>query len=400
MKRPTRRQIVLIAMGALIAAAVLYSFLPEPIPVRTARVGYAPLRVTVEEEGETRVKDRYVITSPVAAYIRRIDLDAGDSVRQGQPLVRLEAPRSTILDVRARAEAAARVKAAEAALGQAQEQARAAQAAAELAATTLSRIEALFETGAVSRQELDQSRAEAERANADLEAARARVETARADLAAARTMLENVSVGSSGQQVQDVLRSPVAGSVLAVHRRSEGLVNAGEPILEVGNAERLEIWTDVLSQDAVRIRPGTRVLIDRWGGDALLEGVVSRVEPQATTEISALGVEEQRVEVVADIVSPPGMWENLGTGYRVLSRFVIWENDRVLQIPTGALFRTEDGWAVFAVENDTAVRKPVTVGRRAGLAVQVLSGLDEEDVVIVHPDAAIEEGVRVSPQPE
>ena len=177
-------------------------------------------------------------------------------------------------------------------------------------------------------------------------------------------------------------------------------MNAGEPILEVGNAERLEIWTDVLSQDAVRIRPGTRVLIDRWGGDALLEAVVSRVEPQATTEISALGVEEQRVEVVADIVSPPGMWENLGTGYRVLSRFVIWENDRVLRIPTGALFRTEDGWAVFAVENDTAVRKPVTVGRRAGLAVQVLSGLDEEDVVIVHPDAAIEEGVRVSPQPE
>lgn len=177
-------------------------------------------------------------------------------------------------------------------------------------------------------------------------------------------------------------------------------MNPGEPILEVGDIRRLQVWTDVLSQDAVRIRTGTRVSIDGWGGDVPLEAVVSRVEPLGVTEVSALGVEEQRVQIVADFVSPPEMWSGLGTGYRVLSRFVIWEAERVLQIPTGALFRTQDGWSVFTVEQDRAHRKPVTVGRRAGLAAQVLSGLSEGEVVIVHPDTAVEEGVRVEARPE
>jgi len=314
--------------------------------------------------------------------------------------VQLEAPRASILDVRARDEASARVAAAEASLEQAREQARSAQASAELADADLKRIQALFESGAVARRDLDQARADASQADANLEAARARVETARAELAAARATLKSAAKGDSGQPVQQVLLSPVTGWVLAVHRRSEGFVNPGEPILEVGDIRRLQVWTDVLSQDAVRIRTGTRVSIDGWGGDVPLEAVVSRVEPLGVTEVSALGVEEQRVQIVADFVSPPEMWSGLGTGYRVLSRFVIWEAERVLQIPTGALFRTQDGWSVFTVEQGRAHRKPVTVGRRAGLAAQVLSGLSEGEVVIVHPDTAVEEGVRVEARPE
>ncbi len=394
----TRRRIAIVVLAVLGAALLVYLLLPSPVDVQAARVGYAPLQVIVEEEGETRVKDRYVISSPVAATIRRIHLEAGDRVRQGQPLVFLEAPRASILDVRARDEAQAGVRAAEARLEQAREQARASRAAADLAATELERSRALFESGAVSRQALDEAQTAASQADANLEAARARVATALAELEAARATLRSVSEGGGDTGVQDILRSPVTGSVLAVHRKSAGFVNVGEPLLDVGDVDRLEVWTDVLSQDAVSIRPGSRVVFVRWGRDATLEGVVDRIEPQGITVVSALGVEEQRVQVVAVFRSPRETWTGLGSGYRVLSRFVIWEHDRVLQAPAGALFRVQDGWAAFVIENGRAVLKQVTVGQRSGLAVQVLDGLDEGDVVIVHPDESIEQGVRVSPQ--
>ncbi|MFY9398784.1 MAG: HlyD family efflux transporter periplasmic adaptor subunit, partial [Desulfomonilia bacterium] len=283
---------------------------------------------------------------------------------------------------------------------QAGEQERAARADAGLARADLERMRALFRSGAVSRQELDQAEARAAGADAALEAARARVETARAELAAARAALSDASDSGSGRQVEEVLVSPVTGLVLAVHRRSEGLVNPGEPILDVGSLEDLEVWTDVLSEDAVRIRPGTRVEFERWGGNTVLKGVVRRVEPQGVTEVSALGVEEQRVQVISEILSRPGSWERLGTGYRVLSRFVVWEGERVLQVPAGALFRTEEGWAAFAVEGGRASLRSVTVGMRSGLKVQVIEGLKEGQTVIVHPDASIEKGVRVSPLEE
>ncbi len=398
MAEMTRRRIAIVVLMVLGAILLVYLLLPSPVDVQAARVGYAPMQVIVEEEGETRVKDRYVITSPVAATIRRIHLEAGDRVRQGQPLVYLEAPRATILDRRARDEAAAGVRAAEARLEQAREQSRASRAAADLAATELARTRALFESGAVSRQALDEAQAAASQAEANLEAARARVATARAELEAARATLRSVSEGGADTGVQDIIRSPVTGSVLAVHRKSAGFVNVGEPLLDVGDVERLEVWTDVLSQDAVSIRPGSRVLFVRWGRDATLEGVVDRIEPQGITVVSALGVEEQRVQVVADFISPREAWTGLGSGYRVLSRFVVWEDERVLQVPAGALFRVQDGWAAFAVENGRAVLRRVTVGQRSGLAVQVLEGLDEGDMVIVHPDDLIEQGVRVSTQ--
>lgn len=398
MPKLMRRQIAIIVLVVLGAVLLVYLLLPSPVEVRTARVGYAPLQVIVEEEGETRVKNRFTISSPVAATIRRIHLEAGDRVRQGQPLVFLEGPRASILDVRARDEAAAGAQAAAARLEQAREQTRAAQASAKLAATELARTQALFESGAVSRQDLDEARTAASQADADLEAVRARVTTARAELEAARATLRSVSEGQGDTGVQDILRSPVTGRVLAVHQRNEGFVNAGEPLVDVGDIDRLEVWTDVLSQDAVGIRPGTRVLFVRWGGDATLEGVVDRIEPQGTTVVSALGVEEQRVQVIADIASPKHAWTGLGSGYRVLSRFVIWEHDRVLQAPAGALFRVQDGWAAFRVENGRAVRKRVMTGQRSGLAVQVLDGLGHGDVVIVHPDDSIKEGIRVSPQ--
>jgi HlyD family secretion protein len=382
MKKPGRRRIILIVVAVLMVTAVVFAFLPDPVDVDVAAVTRGPLQVIVEEEGETRIEDRYVVTSPVAAYARRIQLEAGDVVEQGQPLVQLEPPRATDLDPRSQAQAEARVRAAAAAVEDAA-------VVVQRTAADRDRIETLYNAGAVTQVEREVARAAAVRATAALDAARAELSAARA---AAR------GGGASAQAVPDVLRAPAGGRVLAVHRRSEGHVNPGEPLLEVGDTRGIEVSADVLSQDAVRIRPGMRVIVDQWGGDTPLEAVVTRVEPEGVTTVSALGVEEQRVPVRANLTSAAGEWAGLGSGFRVIARFVVWESDNVLRIPTSALFRSEsgDGWEVFAIENGRAVRRDVQVGRQAGLAAQILDGLEEGDEVIVHPPNELEDGSRVS----
>ncbi|HEX2166250.1 MAG TPA: efflux RND transporter periplasmic adaptor subunit [Longimicrobiales bacterium] len=383
MKKPTRRQTILIATGAVIFVAIIWAFMPDPMPVDVAEVTRGPLQVIVEEEGETRVEDRYVVTSPVAAYARRIELEEGDIVQQGDVLVQLEPPRATALDPRTRAQAEARVRAAAAAVEDAA-------VVVQRTAADRERMETLYDAGAITQVEVEEARAAAVRATAALEAAQAELQAARAAAS------DGGATGSAG--VPDVLRAPAGGRVLTIHHRSEGHVNPGEPLLEVGDTRGIEITADVLSQDAVEIRPGTPVVIDQWGGDTTLNAVVTRVEPQGFTEVSALGVEEQRVPVRARITSPPGMWAGLGSGYRVLARFVVWQGDNVLQVPTSALFRstTGDGWAVFVFDDGRARYRDVQAGQQAGLAAQVLDGLQASEEVIVHPPNELEDGMRVS----
>ena len=384
----------MIGIAVLVIILIFIGFLPDPVNVEMAEVARGPLQVTVEEEGRTEVTDTYVITAPIAAYARRIELREGDKIAQGQPVVQLEPPRSAILDPRTRAEAEARVRAAEASLRQAEENQRAAQATARRAADERARIERLFEGEAATEQMRDQAVAEAVQAEAALEAAQAVVEAARAELAAARANLAG-DTAVANTPVRQVLTSPVTGRVLRVVRQSEGMVAPGEPLVEIGDVENLEVRVEVLSQDAVRIKPGSQVLLDQWGGDELLEAVVQRVEPIGVTRISSLGVEEQRVTVVSNITSPPDRWQALGSGYRVVARFILWESDDALQVPAGALFRTDDGWAVFVVEDGRAVRRDVEIGHQSGLAAEVVSGLSEGDQVIVHPPSDLEEGARV-----
>lgn len=380
MTKPTRKQIILIITAVLIIAAILYGFLPGAVSVQTDVVKSAPMQVTVEEEGETYVEQHYLISSPVAAYVRRIDLDPGDEIEAGAALIELEPPRSVILDPRSRSEAEARAEAAEAALDQAE-------TLAGQAINERDRLERLYDAESATRQELDRARTEA----AGALSAR---NVARAELAAARAALTNESIAN--YPVGQVLRAPVSGRVLTIHGNSERHVNPGDPLLEIGDTEHLEVHIDVLSQDAVRITPGMRVLLDQWGGEKPLEARVNRVEQQGRVVISALGVEERRVQVVAELVSPPEERMGLGSGYRVLAQFILWEEDQVLQVPASALFRVEEGWGVFVVEDGRATRKSVTIGRQSGLSAQVLEGLREGDVVITHPGDAIEDGVKVS----
>ena len=373
------------------AVGLYFGFRPRPVLVETGVVSRGPLRVSLEQEGRTRVIDRYVVSAPVAGYARRIALNAGDAVSPGMPLVALEPARAEVLDARRRAEAGARVAAATSAVGAADQRLRAARAGAALAGKALQRAEALRAAGHVSVAAVDEARAASDQAAAELRSAEFGVATAGHELEAARTALGYAAAGGAPLFVS----SPVAGQVLRIPRKSEGPVAAGQALVELGDPRGLEVEVDVLSADAVRLGPGTRVLFERWGGEGALEGVVRVVEPGGFTKVSALGVEEQRVWVIVAFTSPPAQWQRLGDGYRVEARFVLWEAVEVLQVPAGSLFRDGDGWALFVVEDGRAVKRRVKVGQQSGVAAELRDGAREGERVIAHPDDRLREGVRV-----
>jgi len=392
------RKTGLILFSALIIAAIVYGFLPRSVKVETVTVNKGQMRVTVEEEGRTRVMNRFVVSAPVAGYARRIDLDAGDLVSKGDIITRLEPLRSNVLDPRSRAEAKARVSAAEASLMAAKENSLAAKADSDFAQKELERVMALHNDGLVSQEKLDAADADALSRHAALRSSEFSVKVTQYELEAANTALKYSAAMEPGQYAEKVpITSPVSGHLLKVNRESEGVVRAGEVLVEIGDPKMLEVEVDVLSADAVRIRPGTPVLFERWGGENPLKGKVRMVEPTGFTKISALGVEEQRVLVISDIVSPAEEWTELGDGYRVEAGFVLWESEDVLQVPSSALFRYEDGWAVFVMKDKKALLRKVGIDRRNGLSAQVVSGLNEGETVITHPNSSIEDGTSVTP---
>jgi len=390
------RRVILYLIMAVILLAIGYGFIPKPVIVETAEVKREYMRVAIDEEGKTRVMDRFVISAPVAGFALRIDLDVGDPVKKGQTITELEPLRANVLDPRSRAEAEARVAAAEASLRAAKENAQAAEASAGLAKKDLERFRQLYKDALVTQEKLDEAETEVRRTEASLRSSHFAVEVARHEKEAALTALQYSAAGESIRYTEKVvIKTPVNGSVLKINHESEGVVREGQALMEIGDTRALEIEVDVLSADAVKIRRGTPVLFERWGGDKPLKGKVRIAEPAGFTKISALGVEEQRVLVISDIVSPPEEWTQLGDGYRIEARFILWEDDNVLQVPASALFRYEDGWAVFVMENKKAHLRIVQIGYRNGLGAQIISGLVEGDKVIPHPDSSIEDGTSV-----
>lgn len=380
----------------MVAGLLAWGFWPQPVAVETVAVGRAPLIVTIEEEGRTRVIDRYVIAAPVDGVACRQQLDVGDPVEQGQVLLGITPLASQVLDPRSRAQAEARVAAAQSALRAAEEQARAAAASEALAESELERLRPLRARALIAEDVYDRAVTALQTAAADRRSADFGVEVARYELEAARTALAySTDVGGGAPAERVLVRSPIAGRVLKVDRECEGPVQTGDPLLEVGDPAALEVEVDVLSADAVRIAPGMPVLFDRWGGEQPLQGRVRRVEPVGFTKVSALGVEEQRVLVISDFTSPPEQWRRLGDGYRVEARFILWQQDDVLQVPGSSLFRHGDGWAVFVVEDGRALRREVELGQRTGLRAQVLQGLREGQAVIDHPGDEVDDGRRV-----
>jgi HlyD family secretion protein len=392
----TGRRVLLLVGAALLVGLIAKGFAPQPPLVDLAVVTRGPLRVAIEEEGKTRVRDRYVVSSPVPGFKHRLELDVGDPVAKGQVVAAIEPLRSAALDPRSRAEAQARVAAAQAALQQAEQSTQAAEADASLAQTDLARVRNLHERGATTKARLDEAEARGRGTEAARRSAGFAVEVARHQLEAARATLASAEPDGTEQERIEV-RSPVAGCVLKVWSESEGVVSAGAPLLEVGDPAALEVEVEVLSSDAVKLAVGTRALLERWGGDAPLEGRVRRVEPVGFTKVSALGVEEQRVLTIVELASPPEAWQRLGDGYRVEAVFVLWEEQDVLQVPQSVLFSGPAGvWQAFVVGADDKVAlRALKVGERNGLQAQVLEGLVEGDRVVTHPPDALVDGGAV-----
>jgi HlyD family secretion protein len=400
MRLPVRRLLLLLA--ALVAAgALVYAFLPAPVEVDVAPVTRGPLQVTVDADGKTRIKERYVVAAPLAGRLLRVDLHPGDAVTAGKtPLASIEPADPALLDVRARAEAEARVRAAEAAQDRAEAERGRARQADELARHDRERARQLAASHSASREELERVEHRERMAAEELRSAEFALRIAAFELEQARAALLRTRPDSPGE-LEDwrlTVLAPIDGRVLRVFQESATVVSPGTRLLELGEPADLEAEIDVLSADAVKVRPGARVLLERWGGDRPLQGRVRVVEPAGYTKISALGVEEQRVWVIVGLTDPPEARAALGDAYRVEARIVTWEGDDVLKAPAGAVFRHGDGWAVFLVRGGRAGLRPVQVGQSNGLETEILAGLEAGDRVIVHPGDRVRDGVVIRPR--
>lgn len=379
----------MIAIGIAAVAVIASLALREsPVEVETARITRDTLEAVVQDEGRTRVRQRYVVASPVTGRLERIRLDEGESVTEGEIVARIA---SAPEDPRTFSVARAQLAAAEARRAEMEVQVEETRGRLEQESREAARLQALEKAGAVSRQAVEQAVLAAASARRASEAAQAALRGAEADVRAARAALTGaVPQSSRGTMVE--VRAPAAGRVLRVLEESERVVQAGTPLLEVGSARGLEVVVDVLSEDAVRITPGDAVRVHGWGGDRILYGQVRLVEPAAFTEVSALGVEEQRVNVIIDLAKPPAA---LGAGYRVEATIVTWTGTNVLTAPTSALFQQDGAWRVFVVEDDEAALRTIRIGQRNADAAEVVEGLKEGDAVIVFPSDLVADGMPV-----
>lgn len=392
----TRRRLATALALALFAAVMTWALRPAAIEVETAAATAGPLQVTLDEEGETRVHDRYVVSAPVAGRVLRVGLEPGDRVQANRtPLATFRPMTAGLIDDRTRSELQARVAAAQATVNGARADEERARAQRDQAERDLARARRLAAAGAVSRQRLEATELALTTWRKTVDRAGAAVRAAAADLRLARASLMTPGPDIGGTAI--VLRAPIDGVVLRRLRESEAVVPQGEPILEIGDLANLEVVADFLSTDAVRIRPGQRALISRWGGAEAIGGRVRLVEPAGFTKVSALGVEEQRVNVIVDLDDPAVAATRLGDRFRVEVRVVVWKAATVLKVPVGSLVRDGEQWAVFVVRDGRAVRTVVQVGQRNEAEAEVRSGLGAGTTVVAFPGGGLADGVRVAP---
>jgi HlyD family secretion protein len=393
MKWPFR--IISIVVAIALVGGILFALRPHPLDVDVARVVRAPLDQKVVDEGRARVRERYTVSAPVAGTLARIDLHEGDVVEAGMVLARLLPLPSPLLDPRSREVAVQRLASAIDTQKQAEATVSRDTTAQEQARRDLARSEVLAQKGALPPAQLDQTTADARMREAELSSARFSEKVAAHDIEQARAALERFTPGARPSEQFEVT-SPVHGQVLHVLNKSEGVVEAGKALIELGDPAALELVVDLLSQDAVAVRPGMLARLLHWGGDSALTARVRRVEPSAFTKTSALGVDEQRVNVVLDPEGPKEAWRSLGDGFAAEMEITVWSKPDVLQVPTSALFRQGAGWAAFAVKDGKAVARPVEVGHRGALQTEILRGFEPDEVVIIHPGASVHEGAKVA----
>lgn len=390
----TRRSLILSIIVFFSLFIIIYTLLPSPVYVDIATIQKQNFIVTIDDEGKTQLKDVYTVSAPVAGRVRRIDIEAGDPVVANTTVLALFQPNDPVmLDARSRTEAEASVKSAKAAVDLAEAEQLRAKAQLEFSENELNRGIPLAEQGTISKATLDQRELTVKTAMAQLSQANASLNKTRADLEFARARLIKVNQIDRSQLEEDLIpvKSPVSGLVIRVIQESEGVVSAGTPLLELGDPKKLEIITDLISSDAVKINKNNKVIIEDWGGENILYGKVRLIEPFGFTKFSALGIEEQRVNVLIDFVSSQKEWSGLGHGYKVDTKVVIYEKLNALIVPISALFRAENEWAVFVNIKNKARLKKIKIGNKNSLDAEIISGLNEGDQVILHPSNSLED---------
>lgn len=389
-----------IVLAGLLIAGLAFAFWPRRVPVDIATIREAPMAVTIEDDGVTRVREVYVLSAPVSGRLLRIEAHAGDTIEAQKTVIAMIEPVDpSFRDARAQRELEFTVSAARAARELASSAVRGREAELKLARLERDRIRPLFSKGIVPKARLDS----AEMSVAMLEAALSTAEAAFRQRDFELKTTEAALIVPSDDPMRKsnrrfAVRAPIGGQILRVVHESEGVVQMGQPLVEVGDPADLEIVVDLLSTEAVKVTPGNAVLITRWGGDGALNAKVRRVEPFGTTKISSLGIEEQRVNVIIDLTDPRTRWQRLGHGYQIDAAIVRWRTERALQVPVGALFRNGDSWTVFRSEDGRARLTPIKIGHLNDDVAEVVSGLTAGDQVISHPSEGVAEGVGLVPR--
>ena len=400
MSAMARRILFWSVFGALLIAGLVYAFLPQPIPVDLGTVTKGPMRVTINDEGKTRVREVYTVSAPLPGRAMRITHKVGDPVTGGETvLATIEPGDPSFLDIRSRTKADAEAKAAEAALAPARAEQNRAQAELDFALAELTRAKQLVARKTISNSALDRAVLEAKTRQAALDTTKAATRVRAYELEIARASLIEAGEGQPDVAAPTgccvPVRAPVNGRILRILHKSAGIVGAGDPLIEIGNPNDIEVIVELLSSDAVRVAPGATVLIEAWGGGQILDGKVRRIEPTGFTKVSALGNEEQRVNAIIDFVGTRNQWHALGHGFRVQLRIVVWEKADAIRVPIGCLFRVGEEWAIFVVANDVATQRRVRIGKRNADHAEVLEGVSEGETVVHHPSDRIVDGVSV-----
>ena len=394
-----RRLIFWTVAAALLIAGLYYTFREQATLVDLGMVDTGPLEVSIAEEGETRVRDVYELSSPLMGRVLRLEVEAGDAVAAAETVIaKIEPSDPNFLDLRSEEEAKAAVKTSEAELTLAKAQLNEAESELEFAFTELERAQRLVDRKLVSQRELDQASKNYKTKAASVKTAQASIRARESELAQAKARLVTpIDVRGSNKECKCLsLFAPATGKILRVLHESEGVIEAGDVLVEIGDTADLEVVVDFLSIDAVRIKPGQRVAIEQWGGDSHLNGVVQKVEPFGYTKVSSLGIEEQRVDVIIDLVDPHEKWASLGHGYQVEARVILWHDDSVLKMPITALFRENGEWSVFVVKDHRAKLQKIELGKKNAFEAQVLAGVGEGDQVILHPSNQIKDGTLIA----
>ena len=398
MNAKLRRSIFWLSIFILLVAGLFVAFRPQPIPVDLVKVQRGSLIVTVAEEGQTRIRDVYMLSAPVTGHLLRIDADVGDEVVAAETLVAQIRPSDPeFLDIRSKEESLAAIQTAEASLSLSEAKLIEAESEFEFAVAELQRVTELIHKQVIAERELDAAKRDYKTKQAQVNTAKAAIRASQFELAQARAHLmspADVQTDESDCACINIL-APISGKILQIFHESEGVVPLGTDLVEIGDPANLEIVVDFLSTDAVRIQAGQRVIIEDWGDEHKLQGIVRRIEPFGFTKVSALGIEEQRVNVIIDITDSPEKWERLGHGYQLDARVVLWENDDVLKIPLTALFREGNTWSVFVEQSGRAKVQNVEIGQQNGLDAQIKEGLSEGSQIILHPSNRIVDGVRI-----